>query len=102
MCDSEIYVQSINDGTDSGEFTTLRFFPPLTVNSPMCSVRPPPQFGGSVNLNVVNHKSVSVQHLHLRVALSILQELQEDSGTFLRPSALGPSRLLVLGLHGKG
>lgn len=59
----------------SGEAIRLRFFPPLTVNSPMCSVCPPPQLGGSVNLNVVNHKSVSVQHLYLRVALSVLQEL---------------------------
>lgn len=59
----------------SGEATRLRFFSPLTVNSPMCSVCSPPQLGGSVNLNVVNHKSVSVQHLHLRVALSVLQEL---------------------------
>ena len=86
----------------SGETTRPTFFPPLTINPPMCSVRPPPQLGGSVDLNVVNHKGISVQHLHLCVALSVLQQIQEDNSTFLWPPTLGPSRFLVFGLHGKG
>ena len=72
---------------------------PLTVDSAMCSVSPPPHLGCPVDLHMIHYQSISVQHLHLCVALCILEQMQKDICTFEGPATLGARHLPVLGLH---
>merc|ERR1719370_2310119 len=64
----------------------------------MGSVCPPPHLGSTIDLNVLNDQVVGVQSLVLGVALSVLEELQKELSGLQRPSSLGGSMNLGLGV----
>ena len=61
----------------------------LTVNSSVCPVCSPSELRGQVDLDMLNHQSVGVQHLYLSIALSIFEQLKKNLCTLPRPATLG-------------
>lgn len=68
----------------------------LTVNAAVGSVGSSAQAGGTVNLDVLDDKSVNVQSLIVCVGLGILQQLQEELCRLLGPTTLCRAKLLGL------
>lgn len=65
-----------------------RVFKCLTIDSAVGPVGPSPHFGRPVYLNVLDDQCVSVQHLHLSIALSITKQAHQKLTALLRPATL--------------
>ena len=65
----------------------------------MSSVGPAPHLGCPVDLDVLYHQGICIQHLDLCVAFCVLEHAQQHLRTLLRPLALGTRGVVVLGLQ---
>lgn len=72
-----------------------------TVDSAVSTVRSSSDFGGSVDLDVVDDEGISIEHLDLSIAFSVLEQLEKYLGALLRPATLRPCCVMVLGLERK-
>lgn len=67
------------------------------VDPTVSTVRPTPQTGSPVNLDVRHDQPVYVQPAVVGVAFAVLQHLQQELGRLLGPAPLGGFELLGLG-----
>lgn len=73
----------------------------LTVDSAVSTIGPAPHLGRPVDLDVLYHQGVCIEHLDLRVALCVLEHAQQHLCTLLGPPALGPWGIVILGLQSR-
>lgn len=69
----------------------------VRVDSPVSTVGSSTHLGSLVYLNVLNDQGINIQTLEFCIALSILQHVQEEFCTLLRPTSLCPVPLFGLG-----
>lgn len=85
-----------------GKITPTQLAPPnrdtLTIYSAVGTISSPSQLLASVNLNMLDYQSIRVEHPHFSIALSILQQLDQNLCTLFWPATLRAWHLVVLSL----